>query len=216
MSAMPLVIQCPKCSKRYQVGDAIAGKQVKCQQCQTAFVAAAPAPAPAVAPLAPAGLLSDGDPLANLPAVSSPLGRANPLGVPPSAAAANPYAPALPVVVTGVSNPSGGPTDMVMRLVSGAMLAAGIIMAVASLAMNAAGGGIYLAVVGLAPLALILGTAGLISPNVVRAVGKYGGHLSWHYKAIGYAVLGLYFVVLILLMVGLFLAGFQPDRPGMR
>ena len=103
-----------------------------------------------------------------------------------------------------------------MRLVSGGMLAAGIVMIVGTLAVNAATGTVYLAVIALAPLALILGTAGLISPNVVRAVGKYGGHLSWHYKAVGYGVLGLYFVVLILLMVALFLAGFQPDRPGLR
>jgi hypothetical protein len=61
---------------------------------------------------------------------------------------------------------------------------------------------------------LILGVAGLISPNVVRAVGKYGGHLPWQYKAVGWALMGLYFVILILLMVALFAAGFQPDRPG--
>ena len=40
---MPLVDSLPKCSKRYQVADAVAGKQVRCQQCQTAFVATAPA-----------------------------------------------------------------------------------------------------------------------------------------------------------------------------
>ena len=102
-----------------------------------------------------------------------------------------------------------------MRMVSGGMLAAGIVMVVGSIAVNAASGTVYLAVIALAPLALILGTAGLISPDVVRAVGKYGGHLSWHYKAIGYSLLGLYFLVLVLLMFGLFLAGFQPDRPGM-
>ena len=207
MAAMPLVIQCPNCSKRYQVADAVAGKQVRCQQCQTAFVAAASAPAPAVAPLAPHDPFGASDPLAGadlsqLPAVASPLGRLS--------------HPASPGGVAGVSNPSGGPTDTGMRLVSGAMLAVGILLVVASLAINAATGTVYLAVIGLAPLALILGTAGLISPNVVRAVGKYGGHLSWHYKAAGYGLLGLYFVVLVLLMIGLFLAGFQPDRPGLR
>ena len=101
-----------------------------------------------------------------------------------------------------------------MRMVSGGMLAAGIIMVVGSIAMNAANQGVYLAIIALAPLALILGIAGLISPNVVRACGKYGGHLPWQYKAIGYGLMGLYLVILILLMIGLFMAGFQPDRPG--
>jgi predicted Zn finger-like uncharacterized protein len=199
---MPLVIQCPKCAKRYQVADAVAGKQVRCQQCQTAFVAAVPAPA--VAPLAPADPFGGSDPLAKLPGVTSPLGG--------QVLATNPYAPASPVSAAGVSNPSGGPTDAMMRVISGAMLAAGLVMVVATLATET----VYLAIIALAPLALILGTAGLISPNVVRAVGKYGGHLSWHYKAVGYALMGLYLVVLILLLVGLFLAGFQPDRPGLR
>lgn len=207
MAAMPLVIQCPNCSKRYQVADAVAGKQVRCQQCQTAFAAAALASAPAVALLEPRDPFGASDPLAGadlskLPAVASPLGKSSPAASPSGAA--------------GVSNPSGGPTDTVMRLVCGAMLAAGLVMIVASLAMNAATGTVYLAVIGLAPLALILGTAGLVSPNVVRAVGKYGGHLSWHYKAVGYGLLGLYFAILILLLVGLMLAGFQPDRPGLR
>ena len=144
----------------------------------------------------------------------SPLGRCQPTRSPVGRLASSFYPPAPSGSSSGVSNPSGGPTDAVMRMVSGGMLAAGIVMVVASIAMNAANGSVYLAVIGLAPLALILGTAGLISPNVVRAVGKYGGHLSWHYKAVGYGLLGLYFVVLILLMVGLFAAGFQPDRPG--
>jgi predicted Zn finger-like uncharacterized protein len=216
---MPLVIHCPKCAKRYQVADATAGKQVRCQQCQTTFVAAAQAPAPA--PLDPLGV---NDPLAgadlsrlsaaNLPAAALPSTTANPLGAPVRSAASSFYPAAPAAASTGVSNPSGGPTDAVMRMISGGMLAAGIIMVVGSIAMNAANQGVYLAVIGLAPLALILGTAGLICPNVVRAVGKYGGHLSWHYNAIGYGLLGLYFVILILLMVGLFMAGFRPDRPG--
>jgi predicted Zn finger-like uncharacterized protein len=220
---MPLVITCPKCSKRYQVPDAAAGKQVRCQQCQTAFVAAAHAPAPALlAPLGVSDPLAGADlsrlpsanlPTANLPA-ATPLGNANPLGAPVRSAAGGFYPAAPAAAATGISNPSGGPTDAVMRMVSGGMLAAGLIMVVGSIAMTAANQGVYLAVIGLAPLALILGTAGLISPNVVRACGKYGGHLPWQYKAIGYGLFGLYFVILILLMVGLFMAGFRPDRPG--
>ncbi len=215
MSAMPLVIQCPKCAKRYQVAETVAGKQVRCQQCQTAFIAAAAAPAPVVAPLAPPDPFGASDPLANLPAVNSPLGHANPPGRSALASARNPYAPALPASVVGVSNPSGGPTDAVMRLLSGAVLAAGILMSVAGVAMFLAGTA-FVALVGLTPLALILGTTGLISPNVVRALGKYGGHLPWHYKAIGYCLVGLYCVVFALLMIGLHFAGFEADRPGRR
>jgi len=216
---MPLAIQCPQCSKRYQVADAVAGKQVRCQQCQTAFVASpAPSAVAAPAPLAPPDPFAGNDPLGRANPLGSghQLGSTNPLGTLPAASPTNFYPAAPRPSLGGVSNPSGGPTDVVMRMISGGMLAAGIIMVVASIAMNAANGTVYLAVIGLAPLALILGTAGLICPDVVRAVGKYGGHLSWHYKAIGYGLMGLYFVVLILLMVGLFMAGFQPDRPGMR
>ena len=88
-------------------------------------------------------------------------------------------------------------------------------MSIAGFAMFLAGTA-FVAVVGLTPLALILGTAGLISPNVVRALGKYGGHLPWHYKAIGYCLVGLYCVVFALLMIGLHLAGFEQERPGRR
>ncbi len=212
---MPLVIHCPQCAKRYHVADQLAGKQVRCRQCETPFVAAAPAPVlvPAVAPLAPLDPLGVSDPLAG----SSPLGTANPLGAPATGSFGNPYLPAQPAASAwqpGATNPSGGPTDTGMRLVSGGMLALGLLVSIGSLAMEAAGGGIYLFAVALAPLMLILGVAGLISPNVVRAVGKYGGHLPWKYKAIGWALGGVYVVILILLMVGLFLAGFEPDRPG--
>lgn len=216
---MPLVIQCPSCSKRYQVADAMAGKQVRCQQCQTAFTVTGSAAAPTANKPPPSDPYAAGDPfpgvdLGSLPSVVPPPGHSSPLGAPVSTSSKS--FPGAFGGSAGVSNPSGGPTDKVMRLVSGGMLAAGILMVVATLVMNAKTGTVYLAIIALAPLALILGTAGLISPNVVRAVGKYGGHLSWHYKAIGYGLLGLYFVILILLMIGLFLAGFQPDRPGLR
>jgi hypothetical protein len=137
----------------------------------------------------------------------------NPLGA-SSFGSPGGFGPAAAMGPTGVSNPMGGPTDAMMRIVCGAMLAGGIVLIGGSLAMFAATGSFYIAVVALAPLALILGVAGLISPNVIRAVGKYGGHLSWHYKAIGYGVLGLYFVILILLLAGLLFSGFEPDRPG--
>lgn len=96
------------------------------------------------------------------------------------------------------------------------MLALGIAITVGSVALEAAQGTVYLGILILAPLMLVLGVAGLISPDVVRAVGKYGGHLPWHYKAIGWSVMALSFVLMILLMIGLFAAGFRPDRPGAR
>ncbi len=215
---MPLVIHCPKCSKRYQVADAVAGKQVRCQQCQTAFVAAAPAAAP-LAPLDPFGA---NDPLAGadrsrLPAVASPanpLGKSNPLGSPPAGAIGSFYPPAPSPSQPGVSNPSGGPTDAKMRLASGVMLGVGVFLVLASVAMFAATGSFYLIVLGLAPLAILIGIAGLISPNVVRAIGKYGGHLSWHYKALGWGMIGLAFLIMILLMIGLFAIGIGPAGPG--
>jgi predicted Zn finger-like uncharacterized protein len=210
---MPLAIQCPKCSKRYQVADAAAGKQVRCQQCQTAFVASAtPLAAAAPAPLAPPDPFAASDPLGR----ANPLGSPNPLGTLPAAPTSGYYPAAPRPALGGVSNPSGGPTDAMMRLVSGGMLAMGVFITVGSIALLAATDSVYLFVVALAPLCIILGIAGLIDPNVVRAVGKYGGHLGWHYKAIGYALMGLYLVILILMLIAFFALGFQPDRPGMR
>ncbi len=65
----------------------------------------------------------------------------------------------------------------------------------------------------LAPLAIVLGITGLISPNTVRSLGKYGGHLPRHYKLKGLAVMAFTLLLMILIVVGFFLAGFQLDRP---
>jgi hypothetical protein len=59
---------------------------------------------------------------------------------------------------------------------------------------------------------LLLGITGLISPNVVRAGGKFGGHLPWQYKAIFYALMGLWIVIAIAITVGLIAGGFRPER----
>jgi predicted Zn finger-like uncharacterized protein len=204
---MPLSISCPRCAKRYQVAETLAGKQVRCQQCGTTFVASA-----AAAPLDPlAGVDLGGLPPAPAPGLGA---AANPLGK-PAGSGSEAYAPAQNYgLQSSVTNPSGGPTDFGMRLVCAGMLAGGLLLLIINLVMQATTGTLYLALVAFVPLFLMLGVAGLISPNVVRAMGKYGGHLSWHYKAIGYGILGLYFVVLVALMVGLFAAGFRPDRPG--
>src|SRR5688572_16766208 len=135
---MPLVIHCPSCSKRYQVGDALAGKQVRCQQCGTTFAAVQALPSAAAAPVAAASApLATSDPLAGLNLSSLPaaaptanFGSSNPLGTPPGLGGNSPlgnpvtmhggYSPAgvwTPASAGDVSNPSGGPTDFVMRLV---------------------------------------------------------------------------------------------------
>jgi predicted Zn finger-like uncharacterized protein len=207
---MPLVIHCPSCSARYQVADSALGKRVRCQKCGTNFTAAAAAPSPPPAPLAPAGPL---DPLAGVD-----LSQFAALPAAPIHPSANPLAKfGFPGTGNaGVSNPSGGPTDATMRLVCCGMLALALLMSVGSLLLGATQGTVYLGLVMLVPLMLCLGIAGLISPNVVRACGKYGGHLPGHYKVLGWGVIGLSFLLMILMLVGFFLAGFEPDRPGSR
>jgi hypothetical protein len=60
----------------------------------------------------------------------------------------------------------------------------------------------------------VLGIAGLISPNTLRAMGKYGGHLPGHYKLIGWGLMGLTLLIMAVLAVAMFMSGFEPDRPG--
>lgn len=200
---MSLIVNCPNCSQRYQIANSAQGKRVRCKQCGNAFSAV-----PAETHNAPLDPLS-GD-LANLAGLeASPLEQAaNPLGATFSGAAWT--APAR----SAVSNPSGGPTDAKMRLVCGGMLAFGLLLAMGSLLMERATGTVYLAITFLIPLMVCLGIAGLISPNVVRACGKFGGHLPVRYKIMGWGVIGLSFVFMLLMLAGFFLAGFEPDRPG--
>lgn len=177
---MPLTITCPQCEKSYRVGDQTAGKQVRCQQCHAVFVAQAAAPLP--------------DPLADivaLPAAPNPLGaRATMPQQPPDDAPA-------------------GPSDAAMRIVSAGMTVLGLVLLLATFVMDQTQGMIYLMPLAIAPLSLILGVAGMISPNVVRAAGKYGGHLSWHYKAVAWVLMGLCLVITLLLLAGVMLSGYQ-------
>jgi len=201
---MSLSIQCPSCGAQYQVGDDTQGKRVRCKQCQQVFSALVAAPV-AAAPLSPLGASSPLDPLGGvdlsqfptLPAATAP--RFSPLPSQPAWANSG-----------GPTGPPEGPTDMQMRLVSGGMLGLGVILAVGSVIMHANTGTVYLMAVALIPLSLVLGIAGLISPNVVRACGKYGGHLPWQYKVIGWGLMGLSFVLMALLMIALFSGGFKP------
>jgi hypothetical protein len=50
----------------------------------------------------------------------------------------------------------------------------------------------------------------MISPNVVRAAGKYGGHLPWHYKAVAWGLMGLCLVITLLLLAGVMMSGYRP------
>jgi predicted Zn finger-like uncharacterized protein len=206
---MSLVIHCPSCATRYQVVESAQGKRVRCQKCGNSFTAAAAVPSPPAPPATSEPL----DPLAGvdlsrLPALpAAPAHQVvNPLPRPGFAAAWN----------AGVSNPSGGPTDTQMRLVCCGMLALAIVISIGSLVMEATQGAVFLGIVIFIPLMLVLGITGLISPNVVRACGKYGGHLPGHYKLLGWGVMGLSFLLMILMLIGFLLAGFEPDRPGAR
>lgn len=188
---MPLSIACPQCKKTYRVGDETAGKQVRCQQCSTVFIAqqigqqpAAPAPDP----------LAE---LAALPAVADPLGPR--LASPAQGRAVRPASPA-----------PEGPSDAMMRLVSAGLFLLGLVMLAATFVMDRTQGAIYLGPLALAPLALILGVAGMISPDVVRAAGKYGGHLPWQYKAVAWGLMGLCAVITLLLIAGVMMSGYRP------
>jgi predicted Zn finger-like uncharacterized protein len=215
---MSITIQCPNCAARYQVDDATSGKRVRCKQCANVFTATGAEAAVPVAPLVSSDPFSPlgGLDLAQLPALpASPQQQAatNPAwnaGFPAQPSLAS----AFPSSFGRTENPSGGPTDMQMRLVCAGMLVFGLILAIGSMILLANTGTVYLAAGVLIPLMIVLGIAGLISPNVVRAVGKYGGHLEWHYKALGYGALVLSFALMILLMIGFFMIGFEPDRPG--
>jgi hypothetical protein len=176
-------------------------------------VATADAPAlSAPAALPPSDPLGGID-LAALPPLgsSAPLGNsANPLGTPIFSTLGSLHASQPVATYAGVSNPSGGPTDMGMRLISGGMLGLGLFLLGMNMVSDALQGAVYLAPVFLGPLMLVLGIAGLVSPNVVRAGGKFGGHLPWHYKAMFYGLLGIWFIIAIVMAISLAASGYRP------
>lgn len=205
-----MLIHCPNCAARYEVADATAGKRVRCQKCQSVFTAEAAASAP----LAPLPASSPHDPFAGVDLAQFP---ALPTATAPRYSELPAQSPWPPSGSSGeLAAPPDGPTDVQMRLVSAAMLGLGLILTIGSAILHANTGTVYLAAVALIPLTLVLGIAGLISPNVVRACGKYGGHLPWTYKAAGWGLIGLSFVLMIALGFALFSAGFQPDQPWAR
>jgi predicted Zn finger-like uncharacterized protein len=205
---MSHVIGCPNCSKRYQVADSSLGKRVRCQQCGTTFTAANAATSSPIAPLAASDPLDSlaGVDLSHFPAAPAfgPLhGSANPLG---SYAASKPHN-------AGVSNSSGGPTDAKMRFVACGMLGFGLVLTVGGLLIDALMGTVFMFVLALVPLMLVLGIAGLISPNVVRSMGQFGGHLPVYYKVIGWGLICFSVFLIIPIMIGLFVAGYRTDVP---
>jgi predicted Zn finger-like uncharacterized protein len=211
---MPLTIQCPACAQRYQIQEDRAGKQVRCKKCGTTFAAAGDAPAPeSFAPLTPAARPGGID-LAALPPLApagGPGNPANPLGAPLSTPRSFPaFQPAA--AHSEVTNPSGGPTDTGMRLISGGSLLLGLFLLGINLASNSLQGAVYLMPLVLGPLMLMLGITGLISPNVVRAGGKFGGHLPWRYKAMFYGLMSVWLVIAIAIAIGLVVGGFRPER----
>lgn len=211
---MSLMIHCPGCAKQYQVRDDLRGKRVRCQQCGNTFAIPAEANAASVnQPVYSNPLDSFGD-LSQFPITSVPTSPPSASG--PAGYSATHVFNSQRAGTARVSNPSGGPDDATMRLVCLGMLIFGIILGVASVALGATTGTVYLAVAVLLPLTIVLGIAGLISPDVVRAVGKYGGHLPRSYKAIGWGVMGLILVITILLIIGMMMLGFRPEQPGGR
>ena len=215
-------LSCPSCQKPYQVPDTLAGKQVRCQKCAHVFVAAAP---PALEPL----LGADLPPLERellLPSETSarlaqaPLGSltASTLGTPHSTTG-NPlgYDPICvgsfaPSYVGQEAPPLGGPTDSQMRWGSAGSLALGVALAGLCLLTHMLGDGIYLWPLFIAPLLVLLGIAGLIDPNITRAVGKYGKHLPLHYKLIAWGLMAVWGLIVILLVIVMVNLGFRMGR----
>jgi len=216
---MPISLACPACNKSYNVPDTLAGKQVRCQQCSHVFTVAAPQPA-ALQPLQPLGF----DPLlgADLPPLGAPLPSAatlpsaglgtplspggRPLGFAPPA---DPYAPSS---YGPTAPPLEGPTDFQFRM--GALGAIGIALLLVGICVGTYlfDESVFLYPIFLVPLLLLLGIAGLIDPNVVRAIGKYGKHLPLTYKLIGWSLMGVWIVIMILLVIVMVNLGFKPGR----
>ncbi|HUE73482.1 MAG TPA: hypothetical protein VMP01_21570 [Pirellulaceae bacterium] len=73
-------------------------------------------------------------------------------------------------------------------------------------------GSVFLYPLLLAPLLVLIGIAGLIDPNVCRALGKYGKHLPFTYKLIAGSLMAVWFVIVIILVIVMVNLGFKPGR----
>jgi hypothetical protein len=214
---MPISLSCPSCNKPYSVPDVLAGKQVRCQQCSHVFTVAPPQTLalqptaldplfgadlpPLGAPLPSAALL----PAAGLGTPLSPGGR--PLGFAPPI---DPYAPSA--YGGPAAPPLEGPTDFQFRM--GSLAAIGIALLLIGICVGSYlfDGSVFLYPLLLAPLLVLVGIAGLIDPNVCRALGKYGTHLPFTYKLIACGLMGIWFVIVIILVIVMVNMGFKPGR----
>lgn len=130
---MPFVVKCSACGKRYQVGDQLAGKQIKCQACQAGIdvPTAGSSPSPAAAePELDLGFSSTAgaDDLLGL------LGEQKPLAPRPVAAPAS-GGPSLPRFAAPVAQPTQAGSPMLLEplpslptAMPGAMLSPGTAM----------------------------------------------------------------------------------------
>lgn len=158
------MVHCPTCGTAFSIAPQMLGKRVQCSKCGATFVAAESAAAPAQSPL-----------------------PASPLDWPtsPASTAHNPFAAPSTIPMSppaGESGPVGGPTDAQIRIgaaVAIPTLSLGILLSIFAVReMNLA----TVTIAGLGPMIVLFSIAGLVDPNVVRAVGKHGTHLPKKYK----------------------------------
>lgn len=95
------------------------------------------------------------------------------------------------------------PSDKSLRLLSGALFGGGLLMLGANHAQSVMSNEVYPAALVLGPIVVMLGLAGLISPNLLRSAGKHGKHLPLHYKLIAaaFGVAGLLLGLLLAFVV---------------
>ncbi len=151
-------VACDHCAKQYQVEPDLAGRTVKCKACGQSFT------------ISDIKAASKEDSVADLPGEPLPPTRV------------------LRTAPTRNTASVEGPSDNMMRLVSGGMILAGLVLMGVNHAKAVMDDEVYIIALILGPFALAFGVAGAISPNVVRAAGKYGKHLPSHYKWIAGAV----------------------------
>lgn len=112
---MPFVVKCAACGKRYQVGDALAGKEIKCQACQASIPVSAP-------PAADAAARAGGEPELDLGFAGAGgaddllglLGEQPPHGVRPSPVAPVSGGPSMPRFAAPVAQPTPGMAPMLL------------------------------------------------------------------------------------------------------
>lgn len=167
-------VSCDKCGRGYRVKPELTGRAVKCKACGNQFTIPQP------------DITSAPDPVVDLSSVGD--------------------TPAPFVAASNVASPLDeataveGPNDKVMRLISVGLFFAGLLLLVVNHITSVMNSEVYLAALGLGPIALMLGLAGVISPNILRSAGKYGKHLPLRYK-LAAGVFGFAGVAICLLLV---------------